>query len=112
MLLHVSCMVAPPTSCCGHECFVRPWRPWESAEQLVEQTSGHAWCDAEHCRVALCCDHAVLHATCSKAPAVQAGRVAVYGDSNCLDSSHRRSSCQAMLLKLIRWATKVPISSG
>ena len=38
---------------------------------------------------------------------MQAGRIAVYGDSNCLDSSHRRSNCQALLLKLIKWVAEV-----
>ena len=36
-----------------------------------------------------------------------AGRLAVYGDSNCLDSSHQRTPCYALLLKLARWATEV-----
>ena len=37
----------------------------------------------------------------------QAGRLAVYGDSSCLDSSHRRTSCQGLLLKLIKWVAEV-----
>ena len=37
----------------------------------------------------------------------QAGRIAVYGDSNCLDSSHRRFSCQGLFLKLIKWVAEV-----
>jgi len=37
----------------------------------------------------------------------QSGRLAVYGDSNCLDSSHQRTPCYALLLKLARWATEV-----
>lgn len=35
------------------------------------------------------------------------GRLAVYGDSNCLDSSHQRTPCYALLAKLARWATEV-----
>ena len=37
----------------------------------------------------------------------QAGKVAVYGDSNCLDSSHQRSSCYNLLIKLIQYAAEV-----
>ena len=36
-----------------------------------------------------------------------AGRVALYGDSNCLDASYQRSNCDAMLLALLGWATGV-----
>ena len=31
----------------------------------------------------------------------------MYGDSNCLDSSHRRFSCQGLFLKLIKWVAEV-----
>ncbi|KAL3144492.1 hypothetical protein ABBQ32_004231 [Trebouxia sp. C0010 RCD-2024] len=46
--------------------------------------------------------HAVLGLTTA-----EAGRVAVYGDSNCLDSSHQRSSCYNLLIKLIQYAAEV-----
>ncbi|KAK9806804.1 hypothetical protein WJX72_003461 [[Myrmecia] bisecta] len=36
----------------------------------------------------------------------QSGRIAVYGDSNCLDSSHQRSSCYGLLLKLLQYVTE------
>lgn len=36
-----------------------------------------------------------------------AGRVAVYGDSNCLDSSHQRSNCFDLLRSLLEFATEV-----
>lgn len=32
------------------------------------------------------------------------GRVALYGDSNCLDSSHARSTCFALLAAVLEWA--------
>jgi len=35
------------------------------------------------------------------------GRVAVYGDSNCLDSSHQRSSCFGLLIKAIQYVAEV-----
>lgn len=35
------------------------------------------------------------------------GRVAVYGDSNCLDSSHQRSSCHNLLLNAISYVAEV-----
>ena len=35
------------------------------------------------------------------------GRLAVYGDSNCLDSSHQRSSCYGLLLKAIKYVAEV-----
>ena len=41
---------------------------------------------------------------------MQSGRVAVYGDSNCLDSSHQRSSCYNLLIKLIQYAAEVTVS--
>lgn len=66
------------------------------------------------CRLLVCCQqHATLAADwgcnteITKACAVQEGRIAVYGDSNCLDSSHRRASCQGLLLKLIKWVAEV-----
>jgi hypothetical protein len=34
------------------------------------------------------------------------GRVAVYGDSNCLDSSHQRTNCYDLLIKLLQFATE------
>lgn len=49
----------------------------------------------------LCCFHN------NAVDALQAGRVAVYGDSNCLDSSHQRSSCYNLLIKLIQYAAEV-----
>ncbi|KAL0019909.1 hypothetical protein WJX77_006101 [Trebouxia sp. C0004] len=36
----------------------------------------------------------------------QSGRIAVYGDSNCLDSSHQRSSCYNLLTKLIQYTAE------
>ncbi|EFN59013.1 hypothetical protein CHLNCDRAFT_33771 [Chlorella variabilis] len=33
-----------------------------------------------------------------------AGRVGLYGDSNCLDSSHSRSKCFKLLIKMAAWA--------
>lgn len=36
-----------------------------------------------------------------------AGRVALYGDSNCLDSSHQRSACFGLLYSLLQFATEV-----
>lgn len=33
----------------------------------------------------------------------EGGRIGVYGDSNCLDSSHRRSTCNQLLLSLLRF---------
>lgn len=38
---------------------------------------------------------------------LQSGRIAVYGDSNCLDSSHQRSSCYNLLIKLIQYTAEV-----
>jgi len=35
------------------------------------------------------------------------GRVAVYGDSNCLDSSHQRTSCFEFLKPLLAWTAGV-----
>ena len=35
------------------------------------------------------------------------GHIAVYGDSNCLDSSHVRIACPGLLLKLIAYAAEV-----
>lgn len=35
------------------------------------------------------------------------GRVAVYGDSNCLDSSHMRSPCFRLLTKLLAYVATV-----
>lgn len=35
------------------------------------------------------------------------GRLAVYGDSNCLDSSHQRSSCHSLLLNAILYVAEV-----
>ena len=32
------------------------------------------------------------------------GRVGLYGDSNCLDSSHSRSKCFKLLGHMIKWA--------
>lgn len=32
------------------------------------------------------------------------GRVGLYGDSNCLDSSHSRSKCFKLLTSLLAWA--------
>lgn len=32
------------------------------------------------------------------------GRVGLYGDSNCLDSSHSRSRCFALLASMLKWA--------
>ena len=32
------------------------------------------------------------------------GRVALYGDSNCLDSSHQQGNCHDLLLKLLAFA--------
>lgn len=36
-----------------------------------------------------------------------AGRVSLYGDSNCLDSSHQRSACFGLLYSLLQFATEV-----
>ena len=36
-----------------------------------------------------------------------AGRLSLFGDSNCLDSSHQKSNCHAMLKKLLEFATEV-----
>lgn len=33
-----------------------------------------------------------------------AGRVVLYGDSNCLDSSHARSKCFGLLAATLEWA--------
>ena len=35
------------------------------------------------------------------------GRVALYGDSNCLDSSHQRTSCFEFLKPLLAWTAGV-----
>ena len=35
------------------------------------------------------------------------GRLITYGDSNCLDSSHQRSSCYQLLQSIIRYAAEV-----
>lgn len=51
------------------------------------------------------CSPALFHNNAMRA--LQAGRVAVYGDSNCLDSSHQRSSCYNLLIKLIQYAAEV-----
>lgn len=32
------------------------------------------------------------------------GRVGLYGDSNCLDSSHSRSNCFDLLAAMLKWA--------
>ena len=37
---------------------------------------------------------------------VGSGRVIVYGDSNCLDSSHQKSKCYDFLLEVVQYATK------
>ena len=37
----------------------------------------------------------------------EAGRIGVYGDSNCLDSSHQRSPCFNMLLEMLKYAAEV-----
>jgi membrane-bound transcription factor site-1 protease len=34
-----------------------------------------------------------------------AGRLGLYGDSNCLDSSHSRSRCFKLLAKMLEWAS-------
>ncbi len=39
----------------------------------------------------------------------EAGRIGVYGDSNCLDSSHQRSPCFNMLLEMLKYAAEVRI---
>ena len=39
------------------------------------------------------------------------GRLAVYGDSNCLDSSHQRSSCFGLLTKAIQYVAEVSLSA-
>ena len=39
------------------------------------------------------------------------GRLAVYGDSNCLDSSHQRSSCFGLLTKAIQYVAEVSLST-
>ena len=41
---------------------------------------------------------------------LQAGHVAVYGDSNCLDSSHQRSSCYNMLIRIIQYVSEVGLA--
>lgn len=38
---------------------------------------------------------------------VGAGRIGVYGDSGCLDSSHQRSSCYGMLKAMIAYVATV-----
>ena len=48
------------------------------------------------------CDDAML----------QSGRIAVYGDSNCLDSSHQRSSCYNLLIKLIQYTAEVSAAAA
>lgn len=48
--------------------------------------------------------HAVLGVT-----AYEKGRVAVYGDSNCLDSSHMRTPCFRLLSKLLTYVATVRI---
>ena len=35
----------------------------------------------------------------------KAGRLAVFGDANCLDSSHMRSACFRLLTRLIAYVT-------
>jgi hypothetical protein len=35
------------------------------------------------------------------------GHIGLYGDSNCLDSSHQRTACYTMLLKMLAYATEV-----
>lgn len=37
---------------------------------------------------------------------VGAGRVGLYGDSNCLDSSHQVQACTGMLLQMLAYATE------
>lgn len=46
--------------------------------------------------------HAVLGLT-----AFHKGRIAVYGDSNCLDSSHMRTPCFRLLSKLLTYTNTV-----
>lgn len=41
---------------------------------------------------------------------MQGGRIGVYGDSNCLDSSHRRSTCNQLLLSLLRFIAEASLS--
>ena len=36
------------------------------------------------------------------------GRYALYGDSNCLDSSHQTSKCFSFLQSLLKWVSEVP----
>ena len=36
-----------------------------------------------------------------------AGRIGVYGDSGCLDSSHQRAPCYAMLRAMLAYVTEV-----
>jgi len=43
---------------------------------------------------------------------LQSGRIAVYGDSNCLDSSHQRSSCYNLLIKLIQYTAEVSAAAS
>jgi hypothetical protein len=40
------------------------------------------------------------------------GRVAVYGDSNCLDSSHMRSPCFRLLAKLLQYVATVSLAAA
>ena len=35
------------------------------------------------------------------------GKIAIYGDSNCLDSSHQRSNCFSLLQKTLAYLTEV-----
>ena len=43
---------------------------------------------------------------------LQSGRIVVYGDSNCLDSSHQRSSCYNLLIKLIQYTAEVSAAAS
>ena len=38
------------------------------------------------------------------------GRIAIYGDSGCLDASHQRTACHGLLTALLAYVTEVGVS--
>ena len=74
--------------CSQSQCHLRPSGTTRSVGRFGTAASGDT--------------HAVLGVT-----EYQAGRIAVYGDSNCLDSSHMRTPCFRLLSKLLTYVATV-----
>ncbi len=78
-------------------------RIWESQQTQPLATTGTARSAGRFGNAASGGLHAVLGLTQHNS----GGRVAVYGDSNCLDSSHMRSPCFRLLAKLLQYVATV-----